>query len=101
VLEPLADRGPRQRRAHGHTLGERVGETVGYRVRFGSKVSRATRIEVVTEGISRGRFSTIRTDPASPLVLFDDFTSARSMPIWGWRWRGTRKWACARTCVSW
>src|SRR3979411_1094616 len=33
------------------TLGEKVGETVGYRVRFGSKVSRSTRIEVVTEGI--------------------------------------------------
>jgi ATP-dependent helicase HrpB len=32
-------------------LGEEVGQTVGYRIRFESKVSAATRIEVVTEGI--------------------------------------------------
>ena len=32
-------------------LGEAVGETVGYRIRFESKVSARTRIEVVTEGI--------------------------------------------------
>src|SRR5207244_5657622 len=51
VLEPrrIAARASAERMAL--TLGERVGETVGYRVRFGSKVSRATRIEVVTEGI--------------------------------------------------
>src|SRR5579859_6679150 len=51
VLEPrrIAARASAERMAK--TLGERAGETVGYRVRFGSKVSRATRIEVVTEGI--------------------------------------------------
>src|SRR6185437_1229343 len=51
VLEPrrIAARASAERMAR--TLGERVGETVGYRVRFGTKVSRATRIEVVTEGI--------------------------------------------------
>ena len=32
-------------------LGETVGETVGYRIRFDNKVSARTRIEVVTEGI--------------------------------------------------
>ena len=32
-------------------LGEPAGETVGYRIRFESKVSARTRIEVVTEGI--------------------------------------------------
>ncbi len=32
-------------------LGEAVGETVGYRIRFENKVSARTRIEVVTEGI--------------------------------------------------
>ena len=32
-------------------LGEAVGETVGYRIRFDRKVSPRTRIEVVTEGI--------------------------------------------------
>ena len=51
MLEPrrIAARASAERMAQ--TLGERVGDTVGYRVRFGSKVSRATRIEVVTEGI--------------------------------------------------
>ena len=51
VLEPrrIAARASAERMAK--TLGERVGDTVGYRVRFGSKVSRKTRIEVVTEGI--------------------------------------------------
>lgn len=32
-------------------LGEPVGQTVGYRIRFERKVSRQTRIEVITEGI--------------------------------------------------
>ena len=51
VLEPrrLAARAAAERMAK--TLGERVGETVGLRIRFGSKVSRKSRIEVVTEGI--------------------------------------------------
>ncbi|MGB7658874.1 MAG: ATP-dependent helicase HrpB, partial [Pseudolabrys sp.] len=50
MLEPrrIAARASAERMAR--TLGERAGETVGYRVRFGSKISRATRIEVVTEG---------------------------------------------------
>src|SRR5690349_23871012 len=51
VLEPrrLAARAAAARMAA--TLGEQVGDTVGLRVRFDSKVSRRSRIEVVTEGI--------------------------------------------------
>src|SRR5690606_16827633 len=51
VLEPrrLAARAAARRMAE--TLGEQVGRTVGYRVRMESKVSAATRIEVVTEGV--------------------------------------------------
>src|SRR5437764_4040598 len=51
VLEPrrIAARAAAARMAA--TRGESVGATVGYRVRFGSQVSQATRIEVVTEGI--------------------------------------------------
>ena len=33
------------------TLGEEVSQTVGYRIRGESKVSKQTRVEVVTEGI--------------------------------------------------
>src|ERR1700722_7458753 len=51
VLEPrrLAARAAAERMAA--TLGERVGDTVGYRVRLASRVSDQTRIEVVTEGV--------------------------------------------------
>jgi len=73
VLEPrrIAARASAERMAK--TLGERVGETVGYRVRFGSKVSRSTRIEVVTEGIFSRQIldDPELTDVAA--VLFDEF----------------------------
>jgi ATP-dependent helicase HrpB len=73
VLEPrrIAARASAERMAK--TLGERVGDTVGYRVRFGSKVSRLTRIEVVTEGIFSRQ---ILDDPeltGVAAVLFDEF----------------------------
>jgi ATP-dependent helicase HrpB len=73
VLEPrrLAARAAAERMAK--TLGEPVGDTVGYRVRFGSKVSRRTRIEVVTEGVFT---RLILDDPALDgvaAVLFDEF----------------------------
>jgi ATP-dependent helicase HrpB len=73
VLEPrrIAARASAERMAK--TLGERTGETVGYRVRFGSRVSRATRIEVVTEGIFSRQ---ILDDPelnGVAAVLFDEF----------------------------
>jgi len=73
MLEPrrLAARAAAARMAM--TLGEQVGETVGYRVRFGSKISRATRIEVVTEGVFTRR---VLDDPGLEGVaalLFDEF----------------------------
>ena len=51
MLEPrrLAARQIAERMAS--ILGEPVGKTVGYRVRFENKVSSETRIEVLTEGI--------------------------------------------------
>jgi ATP-dependent helicase HrpB len=53
--------------------GESVGHTVGYRIRFESKVSAATRIEVVTEGILTRM---LQDDPALEGVgalIFDEF----------------------------
>jgi ATP-dependent helicase HrpB len=73
VLEPrrLAARAAAARMAA--TLAEAVGASVGYRVRFGSKVSAATRIEVVTEGV----FTRLVLDDPSLAgvagVLFDEF----------------------------
>jgi ATP-dependent helicase HrpB len=54
-------------------LNEEVGQTVGYSIRFDSKVSRATRIEVVTEAILTRR---IQSDPlleGVAMVVFDEF----------------------------
>ncbi|MDB5601535.1 MAG: ATP-dependent helicase HrpB [Xanthobacteraceae bacterium] len=73
VLEPrrLAARAAAARMAS--TLGEQVGDTVGLRVRFGSKISSRTRIEVVTEGV----FTRLVLDDPSldgvAAVLFDEF----------------------------
>ena len=54
-------------------LGERIGETVGHRVRLDTRVGPRTRIEVVTEGVL-GRM--LQEDPALErvgLVIFDEF----------------------------
>jgi ATP-dependent helicase HrpB len=52
---------------------EAIGETVGYRIRFDARVSSATRIEVLTEGILTRR---LQSDPGLEgvgLVIFDEF----------------------------
>ena len=73
MLEPrrLAARAAADRMAA--TLGEETGQTVGYRIRGDSAVSKATRIEVVTEGILTRM---IQADPDLPgigAVIFDEF----------------------------
>jgi ATP-dependent helicase HrpB len=73
VLEPrrLAARAAAARMAW--TLGERVGDTVGLRVRFGSKISASTRIEIITEGVFT---RLILDDPmldGVAAVIFDEF----------------------------
>lgn len=55
------------------TLGEAIGETVGYRMRLDTRVGRRTRIEVVTEGVLTRM---LQSDPALEgvaAVLFDEF----------------------------
>ncbi|MBL8631099.1 MAG: DEAD/DEAH box helicase, partial [Rhodospirillaceae bacterium] len=73
MLEPrrLAARMAAERMAD--TINQPVGETVGYRVRLESKVSKATRIEVVTEGILNRRLQhdPDLTDVAA--IIFDEF----------------------------
>ncbi len=73
MLEPrrLAARAAAERMAA--TLGEEVGGRVGYRMRGATKVSKATRIEVVTEGILTRM---IQSDPELSdvgLLIFDEF----------------------------
>jgi len=71
VLEPrrLAARAAAARMAS--TLREQVGDTVGLRVRFDSKVTKRTRIEIVTEGVLR-----VLDHPAAAT---SDFSSLRSV----------------------
>jgi ATP-dependent helicase HrpB len=73
MLEPrrLAARAVAARMAS--LLGERVGETVGYRMRLDTRVSRATRIEVLTEGVLT---RLLQDDPALEQVaclVFDEY----------------------------
>ncbi|MGB0901901.1 DEAD/DEAH box helicase, partial [Halocynthiibacter sp.] len=73
MLEPrrLAARAAAARMAE--TLGEKPGDTVGYRIRGESKTSARTRIEVVTEGILTRM---IQSDPelsGVSCVIFDEF----------------------------
>jgi ATP-dependent helicase HrpB len=53
--------------------GEDVGGTVGYRIRFENKVSAATRIEVVTEGILTRMIQDDPTLEGIGALLFDEF----------------------------
>ncbi|RDC65690.1 ATP-dependent helicase HrpB [Adhaeribacter pallidiroseus] len=73
MLEPrrLAARAAAQRMAD--LLGEKAGETVGYRVRMERAISEKSQIEVVTEGILT---RLLQDDPALEeisVIIFDEF----------------------------
>jgi ATP-dependent helicase HrpB len=73
MLEPrrVAARAAAARMAY--LLGESVGQTVGYQIRFEKRISANTRIEVITEGLLARR---LQADPELPgvgLVIFDEF----------------------------
>ena len=53
--------------------GDKVGETIGYRVRFENRVSDKTRIEVVTEGILTRMLHSDNALEGVGLVIFDEF----------------------------
>ena len=73
MLEPrrLAARAAAERMAG--TLGEPVGQTVGYRIRGESRVGPATGIEVVTEGILTRMLQSAPDLPGIGAVIFDEF----------------------------
>ncbi|MCP3667498.1 MAG: ATP-dependent helicase HrpB [Gammaproteobacteria bacterium] len=73
VLEPrrLAARASATRMAQ--LLNERVGETVGYQVKLDRKISSATRIEVLTEGILTRKLQQDQALEGVGLVIFDEF----------------------------
>ncbi|MEO8336566.1 MAG: ATP-dependent helicase HrpB [bacterium] len=73
MLEPrrLAARAAARRMTS--MLGEMVGDTVGFRVRGESRISGATRIEVVTEGVLTKMLLDDATLDRYGAVLFDEF----------------------------
>lgn len=73
VLEPrrLAAKTIAQRMSD--LLGTKLGQEVGYRIRFDSKVSDKTRIEVITEGILSKMLQSDNALEGIGLVIFDEF----------------------------
>lgn len=73
MLEPrrVAARAAAHRMAE--LRGETVGQTIGFRTRTESRISRETRIEVVTEGILTRRLQRDPTLEGVGLVIFDEF----------------------------
>ena len=73
ILEPrrLATRAAAARMAT--LLGEPVSRTIGYQIRFDRRVSPATRIEVVTEGILTRRIQEDTELHDTGLIIFDEF----------------------------
>ncbi|AMV72795.1 ATP-dependent helicase HrpB [Desulfuromonas carbonis] len=73
MLEPRRLAATNAARFMARLRGEEVGQAVGYVIRYERKVSRRTRIEVVTEGILTRR---LQSDPELAgvgLVIFDEF----------------------------
>lgn len=54
-------------------LGEEVGHTVGYRIRFESKVSKHTKIEILTEGILTRMLQSDNALEGVGMVIFDEY----------------------------
>ncbi len=73
MLEPRRIAAVSAARWMAKTLGEEIGGTLGYSIRFDSRISGKTRIEVVTEGILTRR---LQTDPGLEgvaMIIFDEF----------------------------
>jgi ATP-dependent helicase HrpB len=54
-------------------IGEDVGQSVGYRIRFENRISTKTKIEVVTEGILTRMMQSDNSLEGIGLVIFDEF----------------------------
>lgn len=54
-------------------LDEQAGQTIGYRIRFETKISASTKVEVVTEGILTRMIQTDNSLDGVGLLIFDEF----------------------------
>lgn len=73
MLEPRRLAATNAARYMADCLGEGVGETVGYAIRFERRSTEKTRLEVVTEGILTRRLQVDPTLEGVGLVIFDEF----------------------------
>ena len=73
MLEPRRIAAVSAARWMAKTLGEEIGQTVGYSIRFDSRVSKQTRIEVMTEGILTRRILAHPDLAGVAMVIFDEF----------------------------
>lgn len=73
ILEPrrIAARQIAERMAN--ILGEPIGQTIGYRIRFEKKVSAKTKIEVLTEGVLTRMLIQDATLSGIDAIIFDEF----------------------------
>jgi ATP-dependent helicase HrpB len=73
ILEPRRLAARRSAEFMSAQLGEKVGQTIGYRIRGESVIGKNTRVEVVTEGILN---RLLQHDPDLPgvgIIIFDEF----------------------------
>lgn len=73
MLEPRRIAARSAARFMAASLGEKPGETVGYRVRMDTKVGPKTRIEVVTEGVLTRMLQSDQALEGVGIVIFDEF----------------------------
>ncbi len=73
MLEPRRLAARRSAEFMATTLGEGVGETIGYRTRGDSRISGSTRIEVLTEGVLTRILHDQPDLPGTGIIIFDEF----------------------------
>ena len=73
MLEPRRIAAVSAARWMARTLGEEIGQTLGYSIRFDSRISQSTRIEVMTEGILTRRILANPDLAGVAMVIFDEF----------------------------
>ncbi len=73
MLEPRRVAAQRAAMYMAQLQSEKVGDSIGYRIRGESKISTATKIEIVTEGILTRMIQADPTLPEIGLIIFDEF----------------------------
>jgi ATP-dependent helicase HrpB len=94
-------RGARGRARMAQLLGEPVGKRVGFRTRLETRVSRETRIEVVTEGILTRMLQDDSALTGIGCVIFDEFHERSLNADLGLALCIESQQTCARICAFW